>query len=80
MCDSIFVGLDCRYSHLEKVMPNKARSKAQFRLFKAVESGKAKLPGLTKEKAAEITAGQSQIGLPERAPKALGKRRSWSFR
>lgn len=57
------------------------RSKAQFRLFKAVESGEAKLPGLTKEKAAEMTAGQSQVGLPELYRQAKPHRRKdWRFK
>jgi len=47
-------------------MPRKATSKAQFRLFKAVESGDAKLPGMSPSEAKEMTAGQTQAGLPER--------------
>ena len=44
-------------------------SKAQYRLMQAVASGDAKLPGLSKEKAAEFISGQSPRGLPERAAK-----------
>lgn len=33
------------------------KSKAQFRFMKAVESGNAKAPGLSKEEAAEYTKG-----------------------
>jgi hypothetical protein len=40
--------------------------------MKAVESGKAKAPGLSKKEAAEYTKGQSPKGLPE---KARGKKR-----
>ena len=62
-------------------MPRKATSKAQFRLMKAVEAGDAKLPGMTKEKAAEMTAGQGQAGLPERTHRVRGsRRRSWRFK
>ena len=43
-----------------------AKSKAQFRFMKAVESGSVKAPGLSKEKAAEFTKGQSPKGLPKR--------------
>lgn len=50
-------------------MPNKAKSKRQFRFFKAVESGAAEAPGLTPAKAKEMTGGQSPKGLPERAKK-----------
>lgn len=49
-----------------------AKSKAQYRLMQAVAQGDVKLPGLTKEKAAEFVAGQSPRGLPERA-KALDR-------
>lgn len=49
-------------------------SKAQYRLMQAVAQGDAKLPGLTKAKAAEMVQGQSQHGLPEKvAGKALGR-------
>jgi hypothetical protein len=48
-------------------MPRKATSKAQYRWFKAVEAGDVKLPGLSPHKAAEMTEGQSQAGLPERS-------------
>jgi hypothetical protein len=43
-----------------------ARSRAQFRFMKAVESGAVKAPGLSKAKAREFTAGQSPKGLPAR--------------
>jgi hypothetical protein len=48
-------------------MPRRATSRAQFRLYKAVERGDAKLPGLSPSQAAEMTEGQSQAGLPERS-------------
>ena len=54
-------------------MPHKTTSKAQFRLFKAVEAGDVKLPGLPAHKAAEMTAGQSQAGLPERRQQTASK-------
>jgi hypothetical protein len=48
-------------------MPNKAHSKAQFRLLKGIESGSIPEKGsLTKEKAKEMLGGQSPNGLPER--------------
>ena len=51
-----------------------ATSKAQFRLMQAVAQGGTKLPGLTKEKAAEFISGQTEQGLPEKvAGKALGR-------
>lgn len=43
-----------------------ATSKRQYRLMQAVASGDAKLPGLSKEKAAEFISGQSPRGLPEK--------------
>lgn len=35
------------------------RSKAQYRLMKAVESGSAKVPGLSKEEAKDFTKGMT---------------------
>jgi len=43
-----------------------ATSRKQYRWMKAVESGSIKAPGLSREKAAEYTAGQSPERLPER--------------
>jgi hypothetical protein len=43
-----------------------AKSKAQFRFMKGVESGSIKAPGLSKAKAAEFTSGQSPKGLPKK--------------
>jgi hypothetical protein len=43
-----------------------AKSKAQYRFMKAVESGAAKAPGLSKKEAKEYVAGQSPKGLPEK--------------
>ncbi len=61
-------------------MPRKVTSKAQFRLYKAVESGNVKLPGLSPERAKEMTADQTQAGLPERRPvTGVQKRRKWMF-
>ena len=60
-------------------MPAKAVSKKQFRLFKAVEAGEAKLPGLSQRAAGEMTAGQSPVGLPEQTRKARAKR-NWRFK
>lgn len=56
-------------------MPNKATSKKQFRYFKGIAEGSIPEEGsLTKEKAAEMIAGQSPYGLPEKAKKkALGR-------
>lgn len=53
-------------------MPNKATSKSQFRLFKGIAEGTIPEKGkLTKAKAAEMVAGQTPHGLPEK--KALGR-------
>ena len=43
-----------------------AKSKAQFRFMKAVESGSVKKPGLSKAKAKEFTAGVKPSKLPAR--------------
>jgi len=48
-----------------------AKSRAQFRFMKAVESGSIKPPGLSRKEAAEYTNGQRPKGLPA---KAKGKR------
>jgi len=51
-----------------------ASSKAQYRLMQAVAHGDTKLPGLTKEKAAEFISGQTPQGLPEKVKaKALNR-------
>ena len=42
-------------------------SKKQYRLMQAVAQGDAKLPGLTKAKAAEMISNQSPDNLPEEA-------------
>lgn len=42
-----------------------AKSKSQFRLFKAVEKGDVQIPGLSKKEAKEYTKGQSPKDLPE---------------
>lgn len=56
-------------------MPNKAKSKSQFRLFKGIAEGTIPEKGsLTKEKAAELLGKQTQHGLPERVKaKALNR-------
>ena len=46
-----------------------AKSRAQFRLMKAVEHGSAKVPGLSRSEAAEFTKGQSPKGLPAKKGK-----------
>jgi hypothetical protein len=51
-----------------------AISKKQYRLMRAAAQGDVKLPGLSKEKAAEFVKGQSPIGLPEQAAKKGLKR------
>ena len=62
-------------------MPDKAISKKQFRWVKAVESGDVKAEGLSAHKAAEMTAGQTQAGLPERYRQAKPhRRRDWRFK
>ena len=43
-----------------------ATSRAQYRLMRAVASGDAHLPGMTKKQGEEYVAGQSPKGLPER--------------
>lgn len=58
-----------------------ARSKAQFRLMKGIEEGSIKPKGkLTASVAKEMTAGQSQVGLPERYRSTPQKQRSWRFK
>lgn len=72
----------CRSKPLHKrsySMPT--RSRAQFRLMKGIEEGSIKPKGkLTPSVAAEMTAGQSQAGLPERSRKQAVWRRDWRFR
>lgn len=41
-----------------------AKSKAQFRLMKAIEQGDVKVEGLSKKKAKEYTKGQKYKTLP----------------
>lgn len=41
-------------------------SKKQARFFRAVESGDAKAPGLSREQASEMVSGYSTKNLPER--------------
>lgn len=56
-------------------MPDKAKSKAQFRFLKGVETGSIKKPGLSKKKAAEMLGNESPKGLPERlTPKGKPKK------
>jgi hypothetical protein len=63
-------------------MPNKATSKAQFRLFKGIATGS--IPpknGLTRSKADEMLGGQSPKGLPNKAKakvKKKAKKAHWS--
>ena len=57
-----------------------ATSRKQFRFMKAVESGAIKVPGLSRAKAAEYTAGQSPKGLPERIQKARTGKRTHDWR
>jgi len=50
-----------------QAVPNKAKSKSQFRLFRGIASGNIAPKGsLTKEKAAEMVGHQSSNGLPEK--------------
>ena len=63
-------------------MPNKARSKKQFRLFKGIAEGsipaKGKLDAAT---AKEMLGEQSSTGLPERLYRSTPQRkRSWRFK
>lgn len=47
-----------------------AKSKSQFRFFKAIEGGYIKKPGLSKEKAAEFTSENHSLkNLPEKKEK-----------
>lgn len=48
------------------MMPDKATSKAQFRLFQAVKHGTAHVKGLSPQKAGEMLGHQSPKGLPEK--------------
>ena len=43
-----------------------AKSKAQYRFMKGVAGGSIKAPGLSKQQAAEYTAGQTPKALPAR--------------
>lgn len=49
------------------------RSKAQARLMRAVASGSAKVPGLSKAEAKEYVAGTPTKNLPERVKPKGGK-------
>lgn len=51
-----------------------AKSRAQFRFMKAVESGSVKAPGLSRQEAKEYTSGQSPKGLPEKKQESKKKR------
>ena len=50
-------------------------SKAQARFMRAVASGDAKAPGLSKGEASEYVAGHSTRNLPERAGKTMQRER-----
>jgi hypothetical protein len=48
-------------------MPNKAKSKRQFRLFKGIAEGNIEpKTGLSRETASEMLGNQSPKGLPEK--------------
>ena len=49
------------------------KSKAQARFMRAVESGDAKAPGLSRAEAKEFVHGQSTKHLPEHTKKRKGK-------
>ena len=51
-----------------------AKSKAQFKFMKAVESGSVKKKGLSKKEAKEFTEGQSPKKLPEKKSKKPTKK------
>ena len=51
------------------------KSKKQFRFMKAVEHGDVHKKGLSKEKAAEFTKGQSPKSLPEKAKPPKSKKK-----
>jgi hypothetical protein len=61
-------GARARASKKDATMSS-VRSAKQFRYMKAVESGKVKDSGLTKEQAKEFTQGQSPKNLPEKVKK-----------
>lgn len=46
-----------------------AKSRAQWRMMKAISHGSIKRAGLTAKKASEYVSHQSQKGLPEKVPK-----------
>ena len=50
-------------------MPDKAKSRAQFRYLKGVAAGSIKSQSLTPAKAAEMLGDQSPKGLPKKAKK-----------
>lgn len=61
-------------------MPNKAHSKAQFRMLKGVAEGTIPAKGkLTPDVAEEMLGGQTPAGLPERIKPKKAKR-TWRFR
>jgi hypothetical protein len=51
-----------------------AKSKAQFRFMKAIESGNIKKKGLSKKEAKEFTEGQDYSDLPKQAKKSALKK------
>ena len=54
-------------------MPDKAKSKAQFRFLKGIETGSIpSRKGLGRKKAGEMLGDQSPKGLPERKRKVVG--------
>lgn len=50
-----------------------AKSKAQARFMRAVASGSAKAPGLSRKEAKEYVSGHSTKNLPERAKRRKSK-------
>lgn len=51
-----------------------AKSKAQFRFMKAVESGKIKVKGLSKKEAAEFTKGMTSSDYKKLKERKGGKK------
>ena len=62
-------------------MPNKAYSKAQFRLFKGIAEGSIPAKGkLDATVAKELLGNQSSVGLPERHRAVSRRKRTWRFK
>jgi hypothetical protein len=53
-------------AQMEQGMPNKAKSKSQFRFLQGVKHGAIQAKGLSEQKAGEMLGHQSPKGLPSK--------------